>query len=467
MCVVRVGWQLSGPRTPLRQPIIGVMTRLPLRDRIVDHAATVVELAALTAGFRRDSAPEPGSAARTGDYDRRMTTGPRYVVIGGGIVGLAVADLLASARPGSEVTVLEKERDCATHQTGRNSGVIHSGLYYAPGSKKALMCRAGARSMVRFAEEEGVAHETCGKLVVATSESQLPGLRSLQERGLANGLTVSWLSDAEAREHEPHVRAVAALHVPSTGIIDYGAVCRALVRRLRAAGATMALGSEVVGATASGRRLVVHTTTGDIPADVVVNCAGLQSDLVARRLGTRPTARIVPFRGEYYSLRADRSHLVQNLIYPVPDPRFPFLGVHLTRGVDGAVHAGPNAVLAFAREGYRWDRIAARELADTLGFPGFWRLAAGNYRRGASEVMRSVSRHLFGNSLRRLVPAIRDEDLVPAPAGVRAQALNRDGSLVDDFLLEQQDNVIHVLNAPSPAATSAFEIARHVVSLMP
>jgi (S)-2-hydroxyglutarate dehydrogenase len=396
-----------------------------------------------------------------------MTTATRHVVIGGGIVGLAVADRLTSARPGSEVTVVEKEHGWATHQTGRNSGVIHSGLYYVPGSKKARMCQAGARSMVRFAEDEGVAHETCGKLVAATSESQLPGLRRLYERGLANGLTVTWLSAAEAHEHEPHVHAVAALHVPSTGIIDYGGVCRALVRRLQAAGAGMALGSEAVGATPSGGRLVVHTTTGDIPADVVVNCAGLQSDLVARRLGASPAARIVPFRGEYYSLKADRSHLVRNLIYPVPDPRFPFLGVHLTRGVDGSVHAGPNAVLAFAREGYRWNRVVPRELANTLCFPGFWRLAAGHYRMGASEVMRSLSRHMFGESLRRLVPAIRDEDLVPAPAGVRAQALHPDGSLVDDFLLEQHGSVIHVLNAPSPAATSAFEIARHVVSLLP
>jgi (S)-2-hydroxyglutarate dehydrogenase len=396
-----------------------------------------------------------------------MTPGRRYVVIGGGIVGLAVADRLTSARPRSEVTVVEKEQRWAAHQTGRNSGVIHSGLYYTPGSKKALMCRAGARSMVRFAEEEGVAHQICGKIVVATGPAQLPGLRRLHERGLANGLAVTWLSAAQAREHEPHVRAVAALHVPSTGIIDYGAVCEALVRRLRAAGATMVLGSTVLGGARYGGRWVVQATGGDIPADVVVNCAGLQSDLVARRLGASPAARIVPFRGEYYSLRADRSHLVRHLIYPVPDPRFPFLGVHLTRGVDGSVHAGPNAVLAFAREGYGWDRVVPRELADTLGFPGFWRLAAGHYRMGASEVVRSVSRHLFANGLRRLVPAIRDEDLVPAPAGVRAQALHRDGSLVDDFLLGQQDHAIHVLNAPSPAATSAFEIACHVVSLMP
>jgi (S)-2-hydroxyglutarate dehydrogenase len=396
-----------------------------------------------------------------------MAPSPRYVVIGGGIIGLAVADRLVSARPGSHVTVVEKENTWAAHQTGRNSGVIHSGLYYAPGSLKARMCRAGARSMVRFAEERGIAHEICGKLVVATSQNQLPGLRRLYERGLANGLAVTQLSPAEVREREPHAHALAALHVPSTGIIDYGEVCLALVRSLEAAGADLTLGSMVVGATRSGGRTLVHTTTGDIPADVVVNCAGLQSDLVARRLGDTPRARIVPFRGEYYTLKAERSDLVRGLIYPVPDPAFPFLGVHLTRGVDGSVHAGPNAVLAFAREGYRWSQVVPGELARTLTFPGFWRLAAHNYRAGAMEMARSASRHLFGESLRRLVPDVRDDDLVPAAAGVRAQAVNRDGSLVDDFLLERNDNVIHVLNAPSPAATSSFEIARHVVSLLP
>ena len=396
-----------------------------------------------------------------------MVPSPRYVVIGGGIVGLAVADRLVTARPGSHVTVVEKENIWAAHQTGRNSSVIHSGLYYVPGSLKARMCRAGARSMVRFAEENGMTHERCGKLVVATSQNQLPGLRRLYERGLANGLAVTQLSPAEVREREPHAHALAALHVPSTGIIDYSEVCLALVRGLETAGAALALGSMVVGATRSGGRTLVHTTAGDIPADVVVNCAGLQSDLVARRLGDTPRARIVPFRGEYYTLKAERSDLVRGLIYPVPDPAFPFLGVHLTRGVDGSVHAGPNAVLAFAREGYRWSQVVPAELAHTLTFPGFWRLAALNYRAGAMEVARSASRHLFGESLRRLVPDVRDDDLVPAAAGVRAQAVNRDGSLVDDFLLERNGNIIHVLNAPSPAATSSFEIARHVVSLLP
>jgi L-2-hydroxyglutarate oxidase len=391
---------------------------------------------------------------------------PRYVVIGGGIVGLAVADRITTDRPRSAVTVLEKEQTWAAHQTGRNSGVIHSGLYYLPGSVKARMCRAGARSMVRFAREEGVAHRVCGKLVVATRADELPRLEALRERGLANGLAVRRLSAAEAREHEPHVAALAALHVPDTGIIDYGEVCQALVRRLQAAGAGLSLGVEVLGGTTSGSRTVVRTTAGDLAADVVVNCAGLQSDLVARRLGGSPSTRIVPFRGEYHELRPQAAHLVKGLVYPVPDPGFPFLGVHLTRSIHGSVHAGPNAVLAFAREGYGWGRIVPSELAGTLTWPGFWRLAARSPRAGSMEMARSVSRHLFGQSLRRLVPELRDEDLIPGAPGVRAQALNRDGSLVDDFLIEGDRRVVHVLNAPSPAATSALEIARHVVSLV-
>ena len=395
-----------------------------------------------------------------------MNSPTRYVVIGGGIVGLAVADRLTTDHPGAHVTVLEKESEWAAHQTGRNSGVIHSGLYYVPGSKKAVMCKAGAASMVAFAEQEGIPYEVCGKLVVATSDAERPGLRKLYERGLANGLAVSELSREEAREFEPHVDAVAALHVPSTGIIDYTQVSRALVRRLTAAGATLTLGAEVLDAVRSGDTTVVRTTRGDVAADLVVSCAGLQGDLVARRLGHTPSARIVPFRGEYYELRPEAARLVKGLIYPVPDPSFPFLGVHLTRGIDGHIHAGPNAVLAFAREGYGWGRIVPRELFGTLTFPGFWRLARKNYRAGSREMARSASKRLFGDSLRRLVPEVRDEDLVPATPGVRAQAMNRDGSLVDDFLIERDRNIIHVLNAPSPAATSSLEIAKHIVGLL-
>ncbi|HET7276441.1 MAG TPA: L-2-hydroxyglutarate oxidase [Dermatophilaceae bacterium] len=395
-----------------------------------------------------------------------MTAPARYVVIGGGIVGLAVADRLTTEYPEASVSVIEKEATWAAHQTGRNSGVIHSGLYYAPGSQKALMCRAGAKSMVEFAEREGIKHEVCGKLVVATSEDELPGLDRLHRRGLENGLAVTKLSPEQAREHEPHVNVIAALHVPSTGIIDFDEVCQALVRRLDAAGATLCLGTEVLGADRTGAATIVHTSRGDLTADTVVNCAGLHSDLVAQRLGHTPSARIVPFRGEYYELRPERSHLVQGLIYPVPDPDFPFLGVHLTRGVEGHVHAGPNAVLAFAREGYRWSTVVPRELFGTLTYPGFWRLARKNYRAGAREMARSASRRLFGDSLRRLVPEIRDDDLVRASAGVRAQAMHRDGRLVDDFLIERDRGIVHVLNAPSPAATSSLEIAKHIVALL-
>jgi L-2-hydroxyglutarate oxidase len=320
--------------------------------------------------------------------------------------------------------------------------------------------------MVEFARAEGVPHQVCGKLVVATDPAELPGLARLRDRGRANGLVVDELTPAEAREVEPHVSCVAALRVPSTGVIDYSAVCAALVRRLEASGATLVLGAEVTSASVRPDGTTVHTTRGDLPADLIVSCAGLQGDLVARRLGHEPSARIVPFRGEYFELTPDASHLVHGLVYPVPDPDFPFLGVHLTRGVDGHVHAGPNAVLAFAREGYTWGTVRPRELADTLRFSGFWRLARANWRAGAREVLRSASRRQFGESLRRLVPELRDDQLVPAPSGVRAQAMRPDGTLVDDFLIERDGRVVHVLNAPSPAATSALEIARHIVGLL-
>jgi L-2-hydroxyglutarate oxidase len=320
--------------------------------------------------------------------------------------------------------------------------------------------------MVEFARAEGIPHEVPGKLVVATNESELPGLARLRDRGRANGLEVEELTGAGARAYEPHVAALAALRVPATGIVDYPAVCAALVRRLEAGGADLRLGTEVLGATHRPDTTTVHTTAGDLTADLVVSCAGLHADEIARRLGHTPSARIVPFRGEYFELTSDATHLVRGLVYPVPDPDFPFLGVHLTRGIDGHVHAGPNAVLAFAREGYTWGAIRPRELVDTLTFPGFWRLARRNYREGAREMRRSLSRHQFAESLRRLVPDLRDDQLITAPAGVRAQAMKPDGSLVDDFLVERSGRVVHVLNAPSPAATSAFEIARHIVGLV-
>ena len=391
----------------------------------------------------------------------------RVVVIGGGIVGLAVADAVLRAEPGAAVTVLEKEAGWARHQTGHNSGVIHSGLYYAPGSLKATMCRAGAASMVAFARDHGIPHAVCGKLVVATEPAELPRLAALADRGRANGLTVRELSAEQVREHEPHVHGLAGLHVAETGIVDYGAVCRALAEGLEVAGATLRTGVEVLGGRAFGVGTVLHTTAGDLGADLVVNCAGLQSDLVARRLGHRSTVRIVPFRGEYRTVRPEAAHLVRGLVYPVPDPDLPFLGVHLTRGVDGHVHAGPNAVLALAREGYRWRDVSPGELAGTLAYPGLWRLALRHGRTGAVEAVRSASPHRFGESVRRLVPELADEDLLPSPAGVRAQAVRPDGRLVDDFLIEADGSRVHVLNAPSPAATSAFAIAAHIRSLLP
>ena len=393
-----------------------------------------------------------------------MTPGQRVVVIGGGIVGLAVAERVLREDPTAAVTVLEKEHDWARHQTGRNSGVVHSGLYYPPDSRKARWCRAGAAALLDLARVEGVPHRVTGKLVVATAADELERLAALEQRGLANGLGVTRLTAEQAREQEPHVATLAALHVAETGVIDYRAVCGVLVQRLRDAGAHLVPGTEVVGGADGPREVVLETTRGELAADVVVSCAGLHADRVARLLGHQPSVRIVPFRGEYHELAPGAAHLVRGLVYPVPDPELPFLGVHLTRGIDGHVHAGPNAVLALAREGYDWGRVDARDLVDTLGYAGFWRLARRQARSGAGEMVRSLSHRRFADGVRRLVPEVTDAELVPAPAGVRAQAVRRDGTLVDDFLLERHGRVVHLLNAPSPAATASLEIARHVVA---
>jgi (S)-2-hydroxyglutarate dehydrogenase len=386
----------------------------------------------------------------------------RVAVVGGGILGLAVARELA-VEGGHTVTVVEKENGWAAHQTGRNSGVIHAGLYYKPGSLKARMCVAGNASMTAFAKERGVPFDRCGKLVVAVGPAELPQLRVLAERAEANGVPARLLTPEEAREYEPEVSCVAALRVETTGIISYRGVCEQLVADLSAAGADLRLGTAVTGISASSSEVVVTLEQGaELRADALVNCAGLHSDRIARLAGLRPDARIVPFRGEYYELRPERAHLVRGLIYPVPDPLFPFLGVHLTRMVDGSVHAGPNAVLALKREGYTWRQASARDLADTFTYPGFWRLARKHYRAGAGEVARSLSKARFAAALARLVPAVGAADLAPSKAGVRAQALARSGALVDDFLIQTGVRQVHVLNAPSPAATGAFEIARYV-----
>jgi L-2-hydroxyglutarate oxidase len=382
------------------------------------------------------------------------------VVIGGGIVGLATAHRLLLDRPDARVTVLEKEDRVAAHQTGHNSGVIHAGVYYAPGSLKARLCRAGSQSMVDFCAAHGIPAQVCGKLIVATDDAELPRLHSLHERAVANGLAARLLTADQAREYEPNIACVAAMHVPSTGIVDFAAVGRTLATLVEKAGGEVRLGTRV---TAIRRGLVV-TTRGEVEADVLINCAGLYADRIARLAGVDPPARIIPFRGEYYELRPERQGLVRGLIYPVPDPRFPFLGVHLTRMIDGSVHAGPNAVLATAREGYRWRRFSARDVAGILGWPGMWRMGRRHYRYGLTEVRRSLSRRRFAADLARLVPALTAADIVPAGAGVRAQAVRRDGGLVDDFLIVARPGQLHVLNAPSPAATSSLEIAKHLVS---
>ncbi len=382
------------------------------------------------------------------------------VIVGGGILGLAVAERLT--RAGTMVTVLEKEHTWAAHQTGHNSGVIHAGPYYAPGSLKARMCAAGNRSMVEFAETHGIAHQVTGKLIVAVDQDEVPRLATLAERAAANGVPSRLISGDEAREYESHVNAIQALRVDSTGIIDYPAVSRKLAELAGFHGGEMLTDAKVesIVPTASGIRVVY--SRGEIEADLLINCAGLQADRIARMAGVEPEVRIVPFRGEYYELVPDRRHLVNGLIYPVPDPALPFLGVHLTRMIDGTVHAGPNAVLALAREGYDWRTISLRDAADAIGYPGFLRMASHNLGTGASEVMRSLSQRLFARSLARLVPEVRTADIVRAGSGVRAQAVRRNGTLADDFVIQTAPGQVHVLNAPSPAATSALEIAAYI-----
>ncbi len=385
------------------------------------------------------------------------------VVAGAGIVGLATAYELT--RRGHAVTVLDKEPTVAAHQTGHNSGVIHSGLYYVPGSLKATLGVAGASSMRDFAAEHGVAVDICGKLVVATTQAQVPALLRLLDRGRRNGVPVTLISPQQAREYEPHVRCVAALRVETTGIVDFVGVCDVLVALIEQGGGQVRLGTEIVGV--DGRFDGVTVTTaggapGEVRAEQFVNCAGLHSDRLARLAGLKPAVRIIPFRGEYFELAPAQEHLVRGLIYPVPDPTLPFLGVHLTRMIRGGVHAGPNAVLALAREGYTWGDVRRRDIADSLAWPGLWQLGKRYWRTGIGEVARSVSEKRFLASLRELVPDLPDGCLRPSHAGVRAQALHRDGRLVDDFYYERGIRQVHVLNAPSPAATASLEIGRRI-----
>jgi L-2-hydroxyglutarate oxidase len=391
---------------------------------------------------------------------KRMGMSSDVIVVGAGIVGLSTA--YALSHRGHRVTVLDKESAVATHQTGNNSGVIHSGLYYKPGSLKAKLGTAGAISMKEFAEKHGVAVDICGKLVVATKPAQTAALDELHRRGIANGVPCRIVSPDEARGYEPHVASVSALHVESTGIVDYRGVCEVLHRLIKADGGFVGLDQEVVGISSRADGVTVTTTKDGFDAGYLVNCSGLHSDRVARLAGLNPAVRIIPFRGEYFELTAEESHLVKGLVYPVPDPELPFLGVHFTRMFNGSVHAGPNAVLALAREGYRWLDVNPRDVLDSVRWPGLWRLGRRFWRTGIDELLRSLSQKRFLASLRELVPELSANGMVPTHAGVRAQAMRRDGSLVDDFYFERAPRQIHVLNAPSPAATAALEIGKKI-----
>ena len=389
------------------------------------------------------------------------------VVIGGGIVGLATAMAVGNKHPRRSILVLEKEQDLGQHQSGRNSGVIHSGIYYKPGSLKARFAREGNRSMVEFCREHGIKHEVCGKVIVATKATELPLLDNLFQRGLDHGLAVLRLAPEQVREIEPYVRCVAGVKVPSTGIVNYRDVCTKYLEQIELQGGMVQTGTRVDRLREVNGTQVIETSHGTFEAGFIINCAGLFSDRVARFGGLDPDAKIVPFRGEYHELVPEKRYLVKNLVYPVPNPNFPFLGVHFTRMIDGSVHAGPNAVLAFKREGYRRTDINCGDLFETLTYPGFWKLARKHYRDGMTEMVRSVSKRAFVKGLQQLVPDVTENDLIPTHSGVRAQALMADGKLVDDFLIMKGKNSIHVCNAPSPAATASLEIGRFIANQLP
>jgi L-2-hydroxyglutarate oxidase len=386
-------------------------------------------------------------------------------VIGGGILGLATARALMARWPGARVVVLEAEPELALHQTGRSSGVVHRGLYYAPGSHKARLCVAGAAALLVYCEEREIPHRLCGKVVIATSRDEVPRLEELHRRGLANGVPgLSVIGPEGLRELEPHAIGVRALHSPETAIVDFAAVARAYAADVEAAGGEVRTGSEVTGIRRHGGTLLLSTSQGDVEVRRVVACAGVYADRVAGLSGGAREPRIVPFRGDYWTLRREACRLVNGLVYPVPNPSFPFLGVHFTARLDGSVLLGPNAVLAFARDGYRRTRVRPRDLWDALSAPGFRRLARRYWRTGAAELIRDWSRRLVAREARKLVPELAANDLLPGPAGIRAQALAPDGSLIDDFVFNGDDRIVHVRNAPSPGATSSLAIGDEIAA---
>lgn len=387
------------------------------------------------------------------------------LVIGGGIVGLAAALEITTRFPRLRLLMLEKESGVGQHQSGHNSGVIHSGVYYKPGSLKGRLCVEGARAMIQFCRDHGIPHRICGKVIIATSEAEFPRLEELRRRGEANGLNgLRFLSPEELHDIEPYASGIRALAVPSTAITDYAKVCEKFAGLISARG-EIRLSTKVTGLRRTPGEVVVQTDRGEFVANAVINCAGLFSDRIAKMIGDEPDLAIFPFRGEYYDLIPERASLVRALIYPVPDPQFPFLGVHFTRRIHGTVDAGPNAVLAFRREGYQRSDFSMRDLTSTLAFPGFWPMAARHWRNGIGEFHRSFSKAAFVRALQRLLPELQEGDLVPDGSGVRAQAVKRDGMLVDDFYFVRSDRVLHVLNVPSPAATASLRIGSHVAAM--
>ena len=386
-----------------------------------------------------------------------------FAIIGGGIVGLSTAMALSQKYPSKKIILLEKEASWAAHQTGNNSGVIHSGIYYKPGSYKAKFCREGNNALVEFCQEHDIPHEICGKVIVATEADEIPRLENIYQRGVANGLDVTMLSREEAKEIEPHVNTLQAILVKSTGIVDYKQVAEKYAELATKQGAELINNCRVVDIKESSEGYVLTTEKEEYKARFLVNCAGLFSDRIAQLAGVKPQARIVPFRGEYYELTPEKRYLASNtLIYPVPNPDFPFLGVHFTKMINGSVHAGPNVVLSFKREGYTKTDFNLKDFLDTMTYPGFWKLSAKHGANGVGEMARSWSKALFVASLQRLIPEVTAQDVVPTHAGVRAQALASNGKLVDDFLLIDRHNALHVCNAPSPAATSSLAIGRAI-----
>jgi len=390
-----------------------------------------------------------------------------FIIVGGGIIGLSTAMALGTRYPSARIVVCEKESGWAAHQTGNNSGVIHAGVYYKPGSLKAKFAQAGNRSMVEFCQEHGIAHEVCGKLIVATEQSELDQLEKLFQRAIANGLPVRKIGPAEIREREPHVRAIAGIYSPTTGIVNYRQVTEAYARIVAQQGGELRLNTRVDAIREHADGVTVETSTGTLNGRFLINCAGLHSDRVAQAAGVQTRMKIVPFRGEYFETVPEKRHLVKTLIYPVPNPNFPFLGVHFTRMIDGTVHAGPNAVLALKREGYRKIDFSLRDFAEVMTYPAFWKLAGKFMDEGLKEMLRSASKALFVKSMQRLIPEIQARDVIPTHAGVRAQALMDDGTLMDDFVIIDGKRSIHVCNAPSPAATASIEIGKAIVARLP